>query len=279
MDSFHLGLGSKKTLRQILAEWFHRPTPGLLPGQYLLMIDIYEGQGFVDFEQLEEGGVLGAFIRLNNMAGGHHMDLMFDIYWASPTSLIKIPYFVYNPWVSGSSNFDWLMAHLPADAHAVMLDLEVVYPGYSKITYAAEVRKFRDLVKARLNHVIYTAEWFLPNLATWPADSGYVWAQYPSALYTYLTITWERLRELLLPFSQPANGARCPGPIRGWQCSGDRLTLPGSTKRMDVIVAYMALDELKAFAGVQAPPSGPTVKHVIDVYNNGDLVLDGNPYP
>lgn len=282
MDTiYHLGLGNKKTLRQRFAEFFLRPTPSLslLDGQYILMVDIWEGQGTIDWVALENGGVAGAFVRLNDMNGGHHMDSMFDTYWRAPTSLIRVPYFVYNPWVSGQSNFDFLVAHMPLDARAVALDVEVVYSGYSASSYASNVAQFVNLVKTRWHHVIYTAEWFLPYLSYWPTTSDYWWAQYPNALYTAETITWDRMREELLPYSGPANAGKSPATVLFWQCSGDKKILPGSTKPLDVNVAFMTLAQLRDFAGLSVPPAGPTLTHTIDVYDDGSLYIDGKLIP
>lgn len=235
--------------------FFLKVKQNLIVGQYLLAVDIWEGQGNVDFAAWEAGGVSAVFIRLNNMAGGHHMDKMFTTYWNTPTSLVKIPYFVYNPWVSGQANYDWLAANCPGNMKAVLADIEVDYPGYSANSYAREVEVFKSLVRARWNTKIYTAEWFLPKLAYWPRDVDYWWAQYPNALYQSMTITWDRMRELLAPYTYPANAAKAPAQIKIWQCSGDKIKLPGSINAIDVNVLYMTQAELNAFAGVVAPPS------------------------
>ena len=282
-DQYHLGLGStdyqNRSLLRRISEFFYKPSQPLLAGQYLLGVDIWDGQGIMDFPALEAGGVSVAFIRLNNMAGGHHPDEMFNNYWNAPTNVIKIPYFVYNPWVTGQANYDYLAAHMPANAKAVMIDIEVKMTGYAPATYAAQVEIFKNLVKTKWNTIIYTAEWFLSNLSYWPTDVVYHWAQYPSTLYTAMTITWDRMRELLIPLSTPSNAARCPGTVKVWQCSADRIVLPGSANRMDVNVIYMSLPELQQFAGVTVENPGPAIKHLLQVYDDGSLVIDGNTHP
>ena len=275
---YHLGLGARQTLRQRLAELFAPARPSLIPTQYVLMVDSWEGQGLLDLPALRAGGVQGLFLRLNDISGGTHADLLFAQQWAAAKDWIRLPYFVYNPWNTGQVNFDKLAALMPADAYAVMIDAEVIYSGYSSSSYAAEFQKFMSLVRARWNAVIYTAEWFLSYLAYWPRDVSYVWAQYPSALYTSQTLTWDRLRELLTPYAAPANASKCPGPLMAWQCSGDKLILPGSAKALDVDVCFWTLSELQAFAGF-APPPTPTLTHTILVHNDGSLSIDGHPYP
>lgn len=241
--------------------------PLLVGGQYCLLVDIWEGQRSVDFAALKANGVAGVVIRLNDMGGGHHMDLAFAEHWqgAADAGLLRAPYFVYNPWVNGQANYDWLLAHMPADAKAVMVDVEVVYSGYSEATYAAEVQKFMDLVKKRWTAAIYTAEWFLPYLKYWPSGD-YWWAQYPYALYVYGNYTWDWLRAQLSGMSGPSNAARCPGTLRMWQCSGDKLILPGSPSPMDVNVFYGTYADLVLwFGGVdttpppEPPPTGETM--------------------
>lgn len=259
MTQYHLGLGQvdyqKRGLLRRISELFFKPRRALLPNQYLLGIDIWEGQGVINWKALEDGGVKVAFVRLNNISGGHHMDANFTTNWNAPTTIIKIPYFVYNPWVNGQANYDWLVSHMPASAKGVAADVEVIYNGYSKDTYAQQVEKFKDLAKVRYNIAIYTAEWFLPYLSYWVKDVPYWWAQYPSALYQSMTITWDRMRELLQPFSGPMNAAKCPGRIIAWQCSGDKIILPGSSRVIDVNVLFMTLDEVKQFAGVTVTPT------------------------
>ena len=51
--------------------------------------------------------------RLNDINGGHHKDENFDKQWKQAQYFLRAPYFVYNPWVNGKGNYDWLMANLP----------------------------------------------------------------------------------------------------------------------------------------------------------------------
>ena len=122
----------------------------------ILGIDTWQGQLEIDEAVLKANGVKFIFIRLNSMSGGHHKDTGFDKQWAEAASFYRAPYFVYNPWVNGQANFDWLAANMPADAHAVALDMEVIMPGYPAVTYGAEFKKFKALASARWKAVIYT---------------------------------------------------------------------------------------------------------------------------
>jgi len=72
-------------------------------GEYQLFVDIWEDQGAIDWSLLD---VQMAAIRINHISGGTHKDTRFDEYW-NQCPLIKVPYFVYNPWAAGQTNFDW----------------------------------------------------------------------------------------------------------------------------------------------------------------------------
>lgn len=232
----------------------------------ILGIDTWEGQLEIDEAVLKANDVRFMFIRLNNMSGGHHMDTGFAKQWSEAKNFYRAPYFVYNPWVTGQQNYDWLAANMPADARAVAIDIEVAYAGYSAVTYAVEVAKFEALVKAKWNYVIYTGEWFLSYLSTWNKSASYWWAQYPFAFYpsSPLTLTWDELRTKLIPFTAPANSAKIPGILKFWQFSGDKLILPGNSKTMDVNVFFGTDAELQSFFGpVSVPP--PPVRTVTDI--------------
>jgi GH25 family lysozyme M1 (1,4-beta-N-acetylmuramidase) len=232
---------------------------------YQLLIDTWEGQLDVDEAVLKANGVAGMLIRLNDMNGGHHKDATFDVQWKQANGFIRAPYFVYNPWVTGQKNFDWLKANMPADARAVMVDMEVRKEGYSPVTYAAEFEAFKKLSKGHWRTVIYVGEWFLKYLSKWPSDVEYWWSQWPYAFYPSDTrsLTWDQLRVELEPFTGPLNAGRCPGTIRMWQFTGDRLILPGSTKPLDLNVFFGTYDELAEWLGSpqeepSAPPPPPT---------------------
>lgn len=173
--------------------------------------------------------------------------------------MVRAPYFVYNPWVDGNANYTWLSMHMPVDAVGVALDIEVGRSGYSPATYASEVAKFVRLVAARWNVVLYTGQWFLSNLSTWPRNVEYWWAQYPLAFYPsgVTRMTWENIRALLLPYSGPFNLSAVPGTLRMWQFTGDRLLLPGSDKPLDISVYYgerAALERQFGKPGITPPP-------------------------
>jgi GH25 family lysozyme M1 (1,4-beta-N-acetylmuramidase) len=229
-------------------------------GEYQLLIDTWEGQLELDEATLLANGVAGMLIRLNDMNGGHHMDENFINQWAQARAFCRAPYFVYNPWGSGVENYVWLANHMPADAKAVMLDIEVRMSGYAPATYAAEVRKFRDLVKSKWTTAIYTGEWFLPMLSSWPTDADYWWAQYPLEFYQDqdIPLTWDELRTRLQKYDQPFNVSKVPGRLRMWQFTGDTLVLPGSTRIIDVNVFYGSRADLENWLGkpaVSQPPS------------------------
>lgn len=240
----------------------------------ILLIDTWESGGNIDETILLANDVSGMVVRINDINGGHHMDSNFWIQWEQAKVMpVRIVYFVYNPWKNGQENYDWLVTHIPDEAGAVMLDVEVVYAGYSPTTYAIEFNKFYQLVEAKWNCMIYTGQWFLDLLDFWPANAKYWWAAYPTQFYNYETITWDvfkaRIAAYPPPF-RPSNENKIPnhGVLEIWQFTGDRIILPGCNKRMDVNVFYGTLDELKAFTDEK--PTNPTP----DV----DLLLDSTEY-
>lgn len=230
---------------------------------FQILVDTWEGQGDLDEKVLRAGGVTGIISRLNSMSGGHHKDDYFDIQWEQSKGFIRWPYFVYNPWVTGVQNYNWLMDNLPNDATTVSVDIEVRKTDYPKTTYAEEVAKFVALLKPKIKFNIYTGGWFLSYLEYWSKDADYWWAQYPySFWYEGQTTTWERVRqkagELRWP---PANATSCPGTVMLWQCSGDKLVLPGTNGRpADINVFNGTLSDLAEWSGQLPPVVTPSVE-------------------
>lgn len=205
-----------------------------------LVVDVWEGQLEIDEAVLKANGVAGIGIRLNSMSGGHHMDTNFTNQWAQAKAFVRFPYFVYNPWVDGQANYDWLLANCPSEVKSVAVDMEVRYPGYSASTYAAEFAKFMALANKKWKLIIYTAQWFLPYLSYWP-KTDYWWAQYPDpATYFSGCSTWDDLKTRLDDdkLKTAFNARYCPGTIKMWQFSGDYLALPGTLRDIDVNLFY-----------------------------------------
>ena len=234
--------------------------PAALTGQ--LLIDIWEGNPSLDADVLIAAGVKGCIVRLNDMSGGHHMDSMFAVNWAFAQQFdVSAVYFVYNPWVTGRVNYDWLTAHLPAGYNLrLFADVEVRYEGYSPATYAAEVADFVNRCKAGgLNVTIYSGAWFKSYLSAWPMACDYWWAAYPTALTT--CSTWDAYKTTLAGMNFSAWTNTAPGKAALWQCSGDKpVSLPGCGGHpVDVNLFPGTLDELRAWAGVTVePPDEPT---------------------
>jgi hypothetical protein len=239
---------------------------------FILGIDVWEGNPEINEAQLFEEDVRFMIVRLNSMSGGHHMDSNFYSQWEQVQAFIHWPYFVYNPWVSGQANFDWLAAHMPAEAGAVSIDIEVKKDGYSPKTYAEQVKIFFDqfTVDAQGSHPwnvnIYTGQWFLGYLFSWPGDREYWWARYPYALHadqrTY--ISWADLRTKLGAYGwHPGTTA---GLCRLWQCTADRFILPGCGGTcVDINEWSGTLEELQAWAGNLVVPVR-TWSHEIDAW-------------
>lgn len=222
---------------------------------YQILLDIWEGNPDLDVETLIANGVVGLIVRLNDMVGGHHIDERFAKNWLlAKRFAVRTLYFVYNPWVSGKANFDWLMAHLPADfgRTRILVDIEVKYPGYSAATYATEVTNFVALVKsAGFPLGIYTGGWFLSVLSAWPSNVDYWWGAYPDVLTA--AQNWSAYKSALATVNMSAFTKKSPGPARLWQCTGDGVRLEGfGGHAVDVSVFPGTLDELGAWLNVDS---------------------------
>lgn len=216
-----------------------------------LVIDVWEGQLNIDEKVMRENGVAGVGIRINDMNGGHHMDTSFARQWVEAEGMVRFPYFVYNPWVSGRENYSWLAANMPYGAKSVAIDVEVVMAGYPATTYAGELNIFLELAKTKWKTIIYTAQWFLPYLSKWP-KMDYWWAQYPDQERYFGNVkTWDDVRRKLMDpvLARPWNEKYCPGTVKMWQFSGDYLRLPGTSRDIDVNVFYGSAAELAAYFG------------------------------
>jgi GH25 family lysozyme M1 (1,4-beta-N-acetylmuramidase) len=230
-----------------------------------LVIDVWEGQLEIDERVLKDAGVAGIGIRLNDMNGGHHMDENFLSQWGQAADFVRFPYFVYNPWVSGQENFNWLIVNCPPGVLCLAVDVEVRKAGYSAAIYAAEFKKFCDLAAANWRLIVYTAQWFLPYLSQWPVDLNYWWAQYPDpGLYLGDVQTWEDLEDRLDGLYMPFNVQSVPGRLKMWQFSGDYLRLPGTSKPVDANLFYGTVEDLQDFFG-----TGPDVEPPVPVVSSG----------
>ena len=215
---------------------------------FCLVLDVWEGNLDIDEQELWDGGVRGIYVRLNDMNGGHHLDENFVIQWAQSKRFVRAPYFVYNPWVSGTVNFAWLKANMPADAHCVVIDNEVRYPGYSPTTYAGEFEIFRTLCAKQWKVVIYTGGGYVSLMSKWPM-ADYIWARYPGDYYptdaALIRITWDQLREKLAK-TEWNPGCTLSGTCKMWQIS-DRYIFHGGTTRLDLNVFRGSYEDLKEF--------------------------------
>ena len=249
-----------------------------------LVIDTWEGQLEIDEAALKAGGVAGISIRINDMNGGHHMDTGFSKQWAEAVNFVRFPYFVYNPWVDGAANFAWLKAHMPADAKSVAIDVEVKFANYPPNKYAGELVNFLNLCKPLWKTIIYTAEWFLNDLASWPR-TDYWWAQYPAGDSYFKNVKdWSQLQLALDALSKPFNVAQVPGTLKLWQFSGDYLTLPGTSRKIDVNIFYGTEQELAAYFGtspVSDEPSTPIPDTEVPAVTKSGLYTfaDNNYWP
>lgn len=226
----------------------------------IIGIDNWEGSNDIDETILLKGGVCFDIIRLNDMNGGHHMDEYFAYQWSQSEYFLRAPYFVYNPWVDGIGNYDWLMPHLPAKGVTrLMIDLEVRYAGYSPTTYSQQVEIFFNKVRQSYPLAFpYTGGGYLDIMTPWMAGD-YCWARYPYTFYppTKENWTWEQLNQKLGTYGyspDPSIPKKCPGNPVLWQLTGDRLILPGTANRpMDIIAWNGTLSGLETWWGAKMP--------------------------
>jgi GH25 family lysozyme M1 (1,4-beta-N-acetylmuramidase) len=239
---------------------------------YQLLLDVWEGSYEITEAELVAGNVAGLLIRINETAGYLHKDDGFDKQWLEAGMFpVRVPYFVHDPWVTPMANMDFLTKNMPAGCKAVAIDTELSPArwgvDYPAAKLGAEYGAFLNLCKEQYRPKIYTGKWFLEYLTPWPKDIDYWWSQYPFSMYPAAAtrVSWLQLQAMisLLP-EQPMNAAACPGPIRLWQCSGDRLILPGTLRTMDVNVFRGTLDDLKAwleYDSIPVPIPDPTPLH------------------
>ena len=224
----------------------------------ILGVDVWEGQLETDETILKASDVQIIVPRLNSISGGHHKDDLFDKQWTEAAGFFRGPYFVYNPWVYGTLNAEWLLKNVPSSGVTrVFADIEVKKDGYSPDTYAAEVGKFIEQVQKYYPVTIYTGMWFLSTLSYWPKNVDYWWARYPWVLYpeTKTFSTWERMHTLIDSVGwNPDPKKLCPGTVMLWQCSADRFYLPGTNNRaIDINVFKGTAEELSSWWGTKAP--------------------------
>jgi GH25 family lysozyme M1 (1,4-beta-N-acetylmuramidase) len=249
-----------------------------------LLVDIWEGNVDLQPTVLLNNGVKGMIVRINDISGGLHIDSNFygNLEIAKTFPVYGI-YAVYNPWVSGQTNYNWLMSKLPTDfVGRIFVDIEVVYNGYSPVTYANEVASF--LASLSNKHLVspYTGQWFLSYLAYWPTNLDYWWAAYPTALNNCQT--WENYNKILDTIPYAFNKSYCPSRVMLWQSSGDGVkSLPGfGGHAVDVNVFLGSLDELKIWFGQPSEPLPPeptdTIKQqLLDAIANIIILINELP--
>lgn len=225
---------------------------------FQIILDIWEGNPDIDVDVVRSNGVVGLVVRLNDMRGGHHMDERFYVNWEKAKSFpVQAMYYVYNPWVSGRANFEWMKAHMPADygRRRLFIDVEVRYEGYSPTAYRKEVEIFLALAREHYTVTVYSGGGFLGLLDRWLADE-YWWAAYPLALNGIKT--WASYLAVLETLSMKAFTSSCPGKVILWQCSGDKVKhLEGFNGRaVDVNVIEGTLQEVADWFGCELEDGG-----------------------
>lgn len=244
----------------------------------ILGVDVWEGSLEVNEFILLDSGVKFMIPRLNDMNGGHHIDENFYRQWIEAAGFLRAPYFVYNPWVSGERNADWLFDNMPDDTPPrIFCDIEVRYPDYPAQEYAYQVAEFIAILKGNgLQPCIYTGGWFLSYLSEWPNEVDYWWARYPLYLYPEVAtqISWMDIKSRIDTVGwSPDPAGVCPGAVKLWQCSADRYIPTGTLRTTDINAWNGDLASLEAWWGAKFPQSGyeppPVTDRVRVSYTDG----------
>ena len=224
--------------------------------KYVLGVDVWQGNLDIQEDVLWDGGVRFLIIRLNSIDGSTHKDDNFGAQWEQSERFHRAPYFVYNPWLTGAQNVEWLGDNMPAGCRRVFYDIEVKRTGYPPLTYAAEVSHFYAQASKFWRGDIYTGGWFVPLLASWPEGASYWWARYPWSWYppAGISISWEGI------ISKAMNTVWNPncelGPCLCWQLSGDRMKPPGCAGRaIDINLFDGNEADIAAYFGTELPVS------------------------
>lgn len=228
---------------------------------YQIVLDQWEGNLDIDDGLIKAAGIAGVISRINSVSGGLHMDGSFAKAWADSRIFdVRCPYFVYNPWVDGLANFNWLITRIPADApKRIMIDIEVAMSGYAPSTYGYHVGiMITKLQQAGYWPTVYSGLWFLENLSPWP-KVDYWWARYPYAVYPggLTQIIWDALKLKVNGLAwDPDPYHKAPGIVKLWQCTGDKYILPGSAgKPLDINLWQGTLADLRAWFGMSGAPA------------------------
>ena len=230
--------------------------------KFLPGFDVWEGSLEYDEAEFVKGGIAYLLPRLNSTLGTLHKDDLFDKHWREATSFMKIPYFVYSPYFSGYDNWNWLRQNLPAGIVTCAVDIEIARDGYSPEEYSRNVQYLLDNMRGvGMIPVIYTGGGYTGLLNPWPAGR-YWWARYPYSMYPAETthVTWEQLESMIDALAwYPNDPTKIPGECRLWQCSGDRLIVPGTSRTIDVNISNMTAEEFAVYwklPAVQMPSTG-----------------------
>jgi hypothetical protein len=240
--------------------------------QYL--IDIWEGDTDLDHSTLISNGVKGMIFRINSISGGNHLDDNFLInYEASKKYLVNGIYYVYNPWVKGKPNLDWLLTNIPKDFNGrLFIDIEVAYNGYAPLAYANEISYLFTELSKKYRVTPYTGAGYLQLLSYWPKNE-YWWANYQYSLYpsSVTNSTWENVKNIVETNYQNIPQSiinMCPSKNIGiWQITGDRLILEGMNKHaVDINLFYGSEEDLVKYFGGSNSDSNvdPVENPVID---------------
>lgn len=220
---------------------------------YQIVLDIWEAVTNLDEKTLKDNSVTGLIVRVNDMFGGHHLDENFHALWDLAAKFpVRAPYFVYNPWVDGLANFNWLYANYPVGYQGrTFVDVEVRYAQVSPSNYAAQVNNFLNACAQKGWKIsIYTGYGYLDLMSEWP-KLDYWWARYPYVLYTSSIKTWDVFKYTIdkLVFADADPTHKCPGIVRLWQCT-DQITLPGFGNRpVDLNIFKGTLEDLQLWLG------------------------------
>lgn len=230
---------------------------------FQVVVDCWEGNKTLDTKTLLSAGVKGIVVRINDMNGGHHIDSNFAVQWAEAQNYpARTFYFVYNPWVSGQANYDWLFKNAPSDTPGmVMVDHELTWQGSPPAVLAREFETFKNLVKQWKRLTTYTGGFVIPWMTYWPTDVDYWWARYPSSIQKpeipgHITSDWATvINQMKMLGWNPDPQGLSPVPPKMWQCTS-KYILPGTNGTpIDLNIWPDTVANLQAWFGNATDPT------------------------
>jgi hypothetical protein len=228
---------------------------------YTTIIDTSQFTGDMEDGLLKSKAII---IRMNGVwpqaehQAEFYIDHCFRKQWNKSLSSNPVPYFIFSPYHTGVENYNFLNTYSLTGIKTIFVDVELENPGIDKKEYGKRLNDFYNLAAKKTHIVIYTGAWFTPKVEPWP-DCEYWFSWWPEIMYppAETKLTWDELDKKLKTLSWAEMTKRAAGAgiktVCLWQCSGERLVVPGSPTRMDINVYPDSFDKYKAWVNNEQP--------------------------